>query len=578
QLKKGLNFNQWVPRASFSGPLKKGKAWFFDSPDAEYDQTIIKELPPGSDRGTSWRISNLSKVQVNIKPNNILSTELLVNSFHARNAGLSALNPAQTTVNSRATAWLAAIRDQHYFHSGALVEAGFAVETFANSSTPLGEIPYTLQPGKVAGSYFETTTGEARRIQGNANVFFAPLQWHGRHEFKVGFEGDSIDYARNFLRRPVFILRTDQALGRESVFSPGPHLQVSNFEATSYLQDRWTPTDRLLIESGIRLDWDQIIRDVLASPRFAATYMFPGAREIKLSAGVGVFYQATNLDLIARPQTGTRQDVLFAPDGVTPLGPPVTTQFFVNRSTLEEPHFLSWSLGLEGKLPHAIYAHLDFVQKRGSDGFVFQNLNPAQPVGSYILTNARNDRYNAFTVSLRHTFAEQYPLFFAYTRSSARTDHAFDFNQSTPVIGLQQAGPLPWDTPNRFLAWGWTPFFKKMTLGYALEWRDGYPFTAVNQLQEITGSADAYRFPAYYQITISLEKRFHLMGYYLALRGTAENITNRRNPNSVDNNVDSPGFLNFSGTDHRAFTARIRFLGRTRDKDNPKATQPNSQP
>jgi len=580
QLKKGLNYNQWVPRAAVSGPIRKGKAWFFDSPDAEYTQTIVPELPDGADRSTSWRISNLSKVQVNLKPNNILTTEVLVNSFHAKNAGLSVFNPVETTVNSRANAWMAGLRDQHYFASGALLEAGVAVDNFENSSTPLGNVPYVLTPGTASGSYFENTNGNGRRVQGNADLFLAPRQWHGRHEFKVGIGADSINYIRQFFFEPIHYYRTDQTLARESTFSNSPRLRLSNFEASAYGLDRWKPTDRLLIESGLRFDWDEIIRDVLVSPRLAATYMVPGTSETKVSAGVGVFYQAANLDLIGQPQAGTRQDVFYAPNGVTPIGLPVTTQFFADRNALKEPRFVSWSVGVERKLPYSIYGHLDFLQKRGTDGFVYLNTNSGDIVGRYVLTNKRDDHYNALTLSVRRTFKDQYPLFFAYTRSSAQTNYVFAFNQGSPVIGLQQSGPLPWDTPNRFLTWGWAPFFKKMTLGYAFEFRNGYPFTVVNQYQEVAGRVGPYRYPAFYQITLSLEKRFQLFGYYLALRGTVENITNRENPNVVDNNIDSPGFLSFSGTGHRSFTARIRFLGRTKDKDKtkPKAPQPNSMP
>src|SRR5581483_10424369 len=36
QFKKGLNFDKWTPRATFSGPIVKGRAWFLVAPDFEY--------------------------------------------------------------------------------------------------------------------------------------------------------------------------------------------------------------------------------------------------------------------------------------------------------------------------------------------------------------------------------------------------------------------------------------------------------------------------------------------------------------------------------------------------------------
>ena len=47
-----------------------------------------------------------------------------------------------------------------------------------------------------------------------------------------------------------------------------------------------------------------------------------------------------------------------------------------------------------------------------------------------------------------------------------------------------------------------------------------------------------------------------------ALRAGFNDVTNRHNPTVVNNNIESPLFLTFSGAQHRAFTGRIRFLGR----------------
>jgi len=45
-----------------------------------------------------------------------------------------------------------------------------------------------------------------------------------------------------------------------------------------------------------------------------------------------------------------------------------------------------------------------------------------------------------------------------------------------------------------------------------------------------------------------------LFGYQLALRAGFNDVTNRHNPTVVNNNIDSPLFLIFSGTQHSTFT------------------------
>jgi hypothetical protein len=84
----------------------------------------------------------------------------------------------------------------------------------------------------------------------------------------------------------------------------------------------------------------------------------------------------------------------------------------------------------------------------------------------------------------------------------------------------------------------------------------------VNENQQVVGPADSHRFPAYAALNPGLELRFTFRGYALALRGVAENITDRKNPFFVVNNVNASNFGQFGGFSGRAFTARIRFLGR----------------
>ena len=125
------------------------------------------------------------------------------------------------------------------------------------------------------------------------------------------------------------------------------------------------------------------------------------------------------------------------------------------------------------------------------------------------------------------------------------------------------AGPLPWDIPNRLISWGWFPTpFKRFDFVYSLDYHTGFPWTTVNQNQQIVGAAYSNRFPSYFAFNPGLEFRFTFRGYALALRGVAENVTDRKNPAFVNNNINATNYATYGGFDGRAFTARIRFLGR----------------
>ena len=323
----------------------------------------------------------------------------------------------------------------------------------------------------------------------------------------------------------------------------------------------------VLIEPGLRFDWDEIVRRPLLSPRIAAVYSPPGSKgATKMSAGVGLYYEHTQMEYLTRAQAGVRYDTYYEADGVTPTGSAEETEFTANGS-LHEARAVNWSVSLEQELPGSVFAAVNFLQKRTADAFTYLNENgTAAPSGDYVLTNGRQDHYDSVEVEARRVFAKGYTVFASYTRSSARTNAALDYLPTPSPLGPEQSGPLAWDTPNRVISWGWMPLWlprlkRSWDFVYTLDWHTGFPYTAVDQSQQVVGAAGGQRFPDYVSFSPGLEWRFHFRGAYLGLRGVLENATNRGDPAIVNNVVVSPEYGTFSEFLGRAFTTRIRLIG-----------------
>ncbi len=591
QNKHGWRFDQFLPRFTFSGPIEKRKTWFYNAFEGEYDNIVYTELPVGADNDNVLRFGNLTKVQTNVTARNILTTSFLVNHLNDRYAYLSPQSPQLSNPKDVESTYLASAKDQHYFAGGQLLEAGFAFSQYNQNLTPYGTLPYTVNPNTTSGSYYLGDDTHASRWQALSNLFLPQRQRHGRHDFKVGVDLDRIEYSATFVRQPVSFLTAAQTslpaditclnatqnaafpCTRYSTFSPAPLHEQYNTEFSAYAEDRWSITDRLLLAPGIRFDWDAIVRHPVFSPRLAGTYVLDNSGNTKISAGIGLVYDATPVFLIARPYAGTRQDTFYSTPNSTCTANciittgPVNTSFTVNQSTLEAPRFLNWGIGLEKKLPATIYMKAELLERRGNHGFVYDTTNNTAS-GDFILQNTRQDHYQAFQIGLRRNFRENYMLMGSYTRSSVHSNQALDFNVDNPIFAPQQPGPYLWDTPNRFLSWGYLPFFPlpvihQLELAYSLEARTGFPFDLLNDQQELISKPGAARFPYYLDLNLQLEKRFHLFGYYLALRGGLDNINGRCNPYIVNNIIDpTHPFPTFSACEGRAFTSRIRFLGR----------------
>jgi hypothetical protein len=579
QNKNGWTFDQVNPRLTLSGPVVKGKIWFFDALDGAYQNEIVTELPNDKNEDVVTRLGNLAKVQANLSSRNILTISFNLNEFHDQHAGLSPQNPQASTPAVGQPAYQGGVKDQHYFPGGSLLDAAFGFNRYDLNQISRGVDPYFISPETAEGSYYLTAHTRADRWQIVSNLYLQPREWHGRHDVKVGVDLDRLRYDANYLRTPISYLREGQTPGdcitvlpspcsRYSVFPGTPALTQHNAEVSGYVQDRWLVSERIMLETGLRYDWDQIERHSRFSPRLAATWVLDNSGNTKLSAGFGVFYDAMAIFLIARPRAGTRVDQFFDQNGypiVDQNGHPVglvPSSFTADLHSLQAPRVLNESFALERKLPADIYLKAEYVRKRGIHGFVYDLPDPSSLNGNFALFNTRQDHYDGFLISGRHAFKNGHMVAASYVRSSTHSNQVLDFNIDNPQFSPQQPGPYAWDTPNRFLSHGLLPLVRGFDLAYSTEVHTGVPFNVVDDQQKLVEPPGSRRFPTWFTLNTHVEKRFHALGCYWALRGGFNNVTGRKNWIYVNNDINSPDRFTFSVYNGRAFTGRIRFLGR----------------
>jgi hypothetical protein len=109
---------------------------------------------------------------------------------------------------------------------------------------------------------------------------------------------------------------------------------------------------------------------------------------------------------------------------------------------------------------------------------------------------------------------------------------------------------------------GWTPLpVWGLLLSGFVEYRTGFPFSVINEQQQLVGAPNSVRFPNYFSLNLGLEKRFPFKGHEWAVRVSGVNITRHSNPDSVVNNIDAgPSFLTYAGGQRPAFTFRLRLI------------------
>jgi hypothetical protein len=573
----GWHVNKWTPRLEVSGPLAKGRAWFHNGFDAFYNVDYVSGLPRGQNRTQGLTTSNLTRFQVNLTPANILTGSFLLNLSDLNRNGLSFLNPAETTTSHRQTLYMSTLRDQAYFSGGALLDVGFSDTRTLLRDIPQGSALFQITPFGSRGNYFVDLDRHSYRQQWVANLFLPTLHLAGTHQLKFGIDFEREAFHQQVARHDYEVLRADNSVARYVQFAGSPFQKRKNFESAQYIQDRWTPREGLLLEAGLRAEWNEIVRDLELAPRFSMAWAPGFLRNTKFSAGWGVYYDAISLGLVTRQQDQVSLSTFFPPGGG--MRGPVETSFLLNERALEVPSYQSASLSVERKLPFEFYGKAGYVHRSGARGLTFMPVNAPAVLADasafvYALRNARRDRYDAFEISIRRTFAGQFEWFAGYTRSSARSSAAVDYSLENPIFAAQSSGPFQWDAPNRFHMWGWAPLPKRFlprslqfltrdtTAAYLLEYRTGLPFGVVDQDGFLVGLPNSRRLPGYFDINLHFERKFRALHYLWAWRFGFNNLTNNGNPNIVNNVLGSPQFLTYGRGQMRAFSVRLRMLGR----------------
>ena len=556
---KGIHFNNWTPRATFSGPLVKDKAWFELAHEGETDHSIVQELADGQDTTYAWRTADSLRLRFTPAPGNVFTVNTVANFFRSQYAGMDAFDPIAVAFNQQQELYLVTLKDQMTLAPNTLLEVGTAYQLTHNLTAPSGTGTLGAEmatPTTHSGSFYLTNQNVSNRAQAFSNLFLPPWKHFGTHQVTMGGRVDRVIYHGLMFRQPFRFVDDQGVLLREIRFGNGPRFSFNTIESGAFIQDRWSAMQRLVIEVGGRWDRDSYVGRDYFSPRAAASILVARNSETKLSGGVGIYYDRTNLNQISLASQGRRDDQYFTPTlVVTPVN------FFVDPIRLTLPRFINWSAGVERRLPHRIYVRVDFLSRHGTHGWAYE----LQPDGNYLLDTKRRDRFDSAQITLRKEFKRGYPFMVSYTRARSRSNETFDYSLDNFTAGAQVGGVLPWDSPNQIASWGSTPMFwklKKFDFAYSLLWRTGFPFFTIDDFGRLVDGPGKYRLPYFLSVNPAIERKFAFKGYLWAARGGIDNVTNSGNASLVNNNVNNPGFLGLAGLSHRTFNGRIRFLGK----------------
>jgi hypothetical protein len=440
-----------------------------------------------------------------------------------------------------------------------------------------GPDPMLVTPEGWGGNFFNQYGHDSNQQQLSERYQLPQKEWHGKHELRVGAEANRRSYSGDNSSHPVMIQRQDGSLAERIDFSGPATLRATDTEFAGFAQDHWMLRDNLTLDYGLRYSHQTIGEPAAFAPRAGVVYSPGSGGRTVLRGGIGVFYD--RVPLLAGDFTQNPERIVTYYDAQgDPTGPPIVFQnAYVNvhengqqvvpsENRLDStPHNLTWNVGVDHEFTPAVLGRVSYLSSRTYQQFTLDPLTESAAGPTLLLSNTGVSRYNEVETTLRLRPTERADVSLSYIHSQARGDlntlTAIYVPFQSPVIVPNLFGNLPSNIPNRFISWADLRLPAQFTVSPVFDLHSGFPYSAVNVLQNYVGPPNSLRFPEFLSLDLKVSKDFTLpfvpwlRQHKLRLSVSVFNLTDHANPRDVYNNVTSPIYGHFVGFQHRFYDA-----------------------
>ena len=553
---------EFSPRLSFSGPVIQNKLWFMYAGTFRYIHSYLEELQTPVDERTRTQSSldQLLKLQWNLEESHVLTLSVLHNSAYNGNAGLSLTRPLEATTNSLRRGVTIGVSDRHVIKNK-LLETTLQWTNDRDSDLAKGIRELEVRPDVWSGNYYSDLRGNAKRFRGTQTIAWDKQVFGFTHRIKAGGEFDWVSSDIQLDRRAFKQFDEEGNLKSWVSFAGPTYTEIRNQEYGTFLQDRLILNPKLQVELGLRYDRERVAGRNNVAPRASFSFLPSGTARSKLSGGVGLFYDNITLFNLQLPSLQNRFTTIYA-SGVPSTAPSATATLV--HPGLRNPRGLHWNVAWENEWARRWVTRVDYIRKYGRDQMRLAAETTATGF-DLVYGNSGQSNYHAFEISLDRPIRDnlRFLASYIYSGAKARPSVALDFPD--PAVEWVPEAPVDWNTPHRFVGWGYFPLPSGVAASFTVEARSGFPYTAVDDLNRIVGGYNERQMPVYFVTNASVEKQVPIplgKGKRMAVRVGVTNLFNRFNPRYVNSNVNSPYFLALSDSSARHFSARVRILKR----------------
>jgi hypothetical protein len=577
----GGKIDSFRPRLTFEGPIIRKRLHFMQSFEYRFSRIYVPSLSEPVDNSTSEAFNSFTQLDLTLDRRNRLKFLGALFPEKKRYVGLNTFNPQGTTPNTKQNGELFVVSEQAIFDNQSFLSSLFAYKTFDFDVFGQGGKPLTILPDGNTGSYFADTRRSARRFQWQEQYFARTLTLAGQHSLKLGAELDYTKLSGRFNFRPIVIRRSDQTVSQRIDFLRPTVIDRHLTELSTFVQDRWVINRSVTMDIGLRFDRNSISNHNDLSPRLSIHYLPFKDDRMVVRGGIGLFYDRSplssryfeveqlsdedellgnvGLDTSTHTHFPERVVTSYANDGLSIVDGP---REFMNviKGPLRDALSRRWSLQVDRSLTKQLTLRVGYLRRSTRNEPIIVPKVSGVTQGLLVLESRGVSKYDEFQAVALYNGQRfrNWNVAYVWSRARGSLNTADNFLSDFPalVVRANQYGPLPFDAPHRFLAYGEIKAPLEITLMPAFEIRSGFPFSFVNDRLEFVGARNQSRFPAFLSLDATVLKGFKIP--FLDKKARAGvvifNITRHFNPRDVQNNTGSlrvGQFFNSLGTSVR---------------------------
>jgi outer membrane receptor for ferrienterochelin and colicin len=548
-----------TPRVTFTGPIWADHIAVTQSLEYRFVRTPVNSLPPFQRDTTLVSFNSYTQFDFNLTPKQTATISLAVYPQRLQYMGLNTFTPQQSTSDYHQRGYQ--LYGQHRYLTGneSVLTSQFSYKTFDVDLTPAGSRPYQLLLDTTEGGFFNSQKRRASRFDWEEMYQFAPRHFLGTHQWGAGLEYAYSSYSGVQTFSPVEIQGAAGTPIERITFTGNGHSDVSQHEVTWFAGDRWTVSQRLLLDLGLRFDSDTVTSSVHAAPRVGFQLALTRSGRTMLRGGIGEFYDRVPL-MIPSFQWFPERTVFI----LNPAGQVTSSTAYTNRviGDLHNPRSTAWNLALSQKVSSGLLLQVGYEQRNTVNDFVVSRVDGTAGTGLVTLSNNGSQSYKELQVTGRYQFRKQF-LSASYVHSEAYGDlnDFFQFfgNVPKPVIQPDGQGRLSFDAPNRFLFSGEFHAPWKLLFAPVFDLHTGFPYSVQDEYREYVGPRNTRRYPEFSSFDLQVSRPVSIpAGGDRRIRARVGiavfNLFNHFDPRDVQNIEDSPrfgGFFNGAWREYR---------------------------